>query len=286
MIKESCVGILSFNKKNLTKRCINSVLDAGITPEKVFLLHNGSAIITQDELRNLYPSINHKSINKNRGYSGGFNSLAEWVFSSGYKSVLFLTNDTIIIKGTLETCHNSGEETGAGIIVPTIYYMNYPDKIDSSGGFFDRKKFTLSHYHKTELSVFLNPRNDYVPGTAFWITKKILLKLGGMDENYHTYWEDADFSFRCHKSGIKIARSFKAKIFHGIGQTCHKKPLYTTFYFQRNRILFCKTYLEGIELEKAFKVIKIEIDNLERKALERNNRNKLKFIKELRKLIK
>ncbi len=282
MVTENCVGILSFNKKNLTKRCVNSVLDAGIVPDTVFLLHNGSEYSAQVELENLYPSINHRSIDQNRGYSGGFNALMEWIFSSGSNSVLFLTNDTVITKGTHEACLNTGKETGSGIIVPTIYYIKYPDKIDSSGGFFDRQRFTLSHYHEEDLPLFLNPGEDYVPGTAFWITKNIFLKTNGMDESYHTYWEDADFSFRCHKAEIKIARSSDAKIFHGIGQTCHKKPLYTTFYFQRNRITFCKKFLSGKELERSLDAIKKDILEMKKKAELGNNLNKIEYLKELK----
>ena len=161
-------------------------------------------------------------------------------------------------------------------------YMKYPDKIDSSGGFFDRERFTLSHYHNCNLPLFLNKGEDYVPGTAFWITENIFLKTGGMDESYHTYWEDADFSFRCHMGGIKIARSPDAKIFHGIGQTCHKKPLYTTYYFQRNRITFCKKFLSGKELQRSLDVIGKDIEEMEKKAESGNKQKKIEYLKELK----
>jgi len=282
MLPEKCIGILSFNKKNITKRCVDSVLNSGYDPNSVFLFHNGSEHTTQRELERLYPVINHKSIVENRGYSGGFNTLMKWIFSSGKNSVFFVTNDTIINNTTLNECIKTAKETNAGIIAPSIYYLKYPEKIDSSGGFFDKKRFTLSHYHEKKLPLFLKPERDYVPGTAFWITKDIFLATGGMDESYHTYWEDADLSFRCHKSNIKIARSLRAKVFHGVGQTCHKKPLYTTFYFQRNRIRFCKKFLFGKELQRSLDIIGKEIEEMKNKAEAKDNRKKIEYLKELK----
>ncbi len=282
MLSKKCIGILSFNKKNITKRCVDSVLNSGYDPDSVFLLHNGSDNTVKRELELQYPSINHKSVTENRGYSGGFNDLMRWIFSSGGNSVLFLTNDTIIIEDTLEKCLKTYHETKTGIIIPTIYYIKYPDKIDSSGGFFDISRATLSHYHEEKLPLFLKPERDYVPGTAFWITKDIFLATGGMDESYHTYWEDADLSFRCHESDIKIARSHGAKIFHGVGQTCHKKPLYTTFYFQRNRIRFCKKFLFGKELQRSLDIIGKEIGEMKNKAEAKDNRKKIEYLKELK----
>jgi len=284
MAPENCIGILSYNKINLTKRCVDSVITSGYEPDSVFLFHNGSQLKVREELQQKYPKINHKWDDENRGYSGGFNSTMKWVFNCGARSVLFLTNDTIVDSATLINCLKTEKKIDSGFIAPSIFYLKYPDKIDSSGGFFDNKRFTLSHYHDFPLPVYLEPGKDYIPGTALWMREDVFKVTGGMDELFHTYWEDADLSFRCHNSGIKMARSPEAKIFHGIGQTCHKKPVYTTFYFQRNRILFCRKYLKDIELQKAVEIIIIEIEGMKKKAIERSDQRKLDLISELEKL--
>lgn len=284
MAPENCIGILSFNKTNLTRRCVNSVLDSGYRPESIFLFHNGSQVKMRNDLEYEYPEINHKWTEENTGYSGGFNSVMKWIFGNGGRSALFLTNDTIIAPDTLSKCFETEKETGSGFIVPSIYYLKYPEKLDSSGGFFDPARFTLSHYHEEGLPIFLQPGRDYAPGTALWMRKDVFEKTHGMDENYHTYWEDADLSFRCHRAGVKMARSTKAKIFHGIGQTCHKKPLYTTFYFQRNRILFCKKHLSGSELVKALSIIGKDIMKMKKNAEGKDDNIKLDFLSELEKL--
>ncbi len=279
------IGILSFNKNKLTERCLKSVLTSGHSPDNIFLHHNGSDPGTRNELLQRYPDINHQWSELNTGYSGGFNSLMKWIFSSGGRSALFLTNDTTIDKSTLLYCLNTEESTGSGFIAPVIHYLKYPEKIDSSGGYFDRERYTLSHYHDLSLPDLLEENKDYIPGTALWIRKDIYNKTGGMEEKYHTYWEDADLSFRCHRSGIEMARSFNSKVYHGIGQTCHKKSLYTTYYFQRNRILFCRKFLEGNELKKGLFRIDAEINEMKNRALVKNDIKKLEYLEELKKIL-
>ncbi len=56
-----------------------------------------------------------------------------------------------------------------------------------------------------------------------------------MDESLHTYWEDVDYSARTYLKGYKIGVIKDLKILHRVGKTCHQKPFYTTFLFQRNK---------------------------------------------------
>jgi len=284
MKDKNCIGVLSYNKMRLTERCIRSVLDSGTDPETVFLYHNGTSAETREKIRSTFPMIRHKWTDMNTGYSGGFNALMKWIFNERGRSVLFLTNDTTIESPTLSNCLATEKETGAGLIAPLILYLKYPEKIDSSAGFFDRRRFTLSHYHLRVAETILEKNLDYIPGTALWMRADIFEQTGGMDENFHTYWEDADLSFRCHRSGIMMARSLQAQVYHGIGQTCHKKPLYTTWYFHRNRILFCKKYLIGTELEKALQRIHREILEMKARALEKGDRRKTGYLEKLEKL--
>ena len=281
METKSAIAILYYNKGALTETCINSVLDSGCSPDSVFCLSNGSKDDVFNKLKEKFPSLNHFEKKENNGYSGGSNSLLKKVFSSGFNSVLFLTNDTTITSSTLINCIKTHQDTGSGFIAPIIYYKKRPDDIDSSAGFFDTKRVTLSHYHTSGLPVFLDKRSDYIPGTSFWITKKVFETIGGMDESYHTYWEDVDFSFRGHEKKIKMARSFDAAVYHSVGRTCHKKPFYTTYLFQKNRIKFCNKYLDKSMLIKAKEIIRSDFEILKNKALEKGDKVREKFIHEI-----
>jgi GT2 family glycosyltransferase len=277
MINDAII-VLAYNKVRQTKECIDSIILSGYPKCNIFCLDNGSKQEFFDELKELYPNINYKRYEKNSGYSGGFNRAMRWVFSFEYEKSLFLTNDTRLLPDTLKEINKTAKDTAAGLVAPSIHYLSNPESIDSIGGYFDAKAGTLHHYRDDGISQLLNGKWDYIPGTALWIKKSAFETLNGMNEKYHTYWEDVDFSFRARKNKILLAKSKNAVILHGVGKTCHKKPKYTTYYFQRNRVVFCKTHLKENILSKCLKEVKKDILNIKKKFELKNDTKRLNYI--------
>jgi len=282
MSNSGAIGILYFNKLNLTKSCIQSVIRHHGEPTEIFAFDNGSQINIFENIQNKFPYINHRRINENKGFSGGFNRCLQWIFDQGHSNALFLTNDTILMNSSLHRCRESGLKFSAGIAAPQIIKQRQQNKIDSSAGFFNDNTVTLHHYHQTNLSRHLDPSCDYVPGTALWITRDAFFRLKGVDESFHTYWEDADLSFRAHQLKIPLIRVPDALIAHGIGQTCHKKPLYTTYLFQRNRIRFVMRHVERQQKQIALKIINTDILKFEKRFLDRNDERRLCLLRKVK----
>ncbi|MCP5108206.1 MAG: glycosyltransferase family 2 protein [bacterium] len=280
----NAIVVLHYNKIRLTKNCVQSILDAGYPPELIHCFDNGSKQEVFDELKNIFPKCRHHRCEKNLGYSGGFNRALEWVFDSGFSGALFCTNDTRVYPGALETCAQKSLETGAGMIAPCVIYLSSEGKeeaIDSIGGWFNAETCTLNHYQNRGLPDFLDPVKDYIPGTALWINKEFFKETGGTDETFHMYWEDVDICFRAHQKGLAMARCYDAKIAHGVGQTVRKKPLYTTFYFHRNRIRFCKRYLKGDQLQKAMALLNQELLKMGEQWEQKNDQKRLNYLNQL-----
>ncbi len=266
----------------LTDRCIQSILDAGYSPDRVYCFDNGSKPAGFAELKEKFPRVQHAGEEQNHGFSGGFNRALRWVFaSSAISCALFCTNDTVVYPGALEACSRTAKQSGAGMAAPCITYLSRPEAIDSLGAFFDPGTASIYHYHEPDLPLMLDPARDYIPGTALWIHRDAFFALGGADESYHTYWEDVDMSFRAHKQNIALARCPAARIGHGVGQTCHKKPLYTTFYFQRNRIRFCKRFLSGAVLDNALGIIGSELRQASVRWQEKNDKIRSAYMRQL-----
>ena len=281
----SPIALLSFNKPGLTTRCLESIIEVGYRIEDVYLIDNGSEPGVLQEHLKRFPGLKSFRTEKNLGFAGGFNLGLKAIFDLEHGSALFLTNDTEITNGAVEHCVDCARQTGAGIVAPCITYRNHADKIDSIGGTFDRKQGALRHYQDPSLPLLLD-ESDYVPGTALWITADAFRKLGGTDESYHMYWEDVDLSFRAHEAGILQARCYEARIRHGVGQTCHKKPIYTLYYFQRNRIRFCRSYLSSEEWKSVSQRIEAELGELQERALAKPDSNRLSYLAELVNLLR
>lgn len=285
MNQDPGIAVLHYNKVNLTVQCVDSVLNAGMPDDRVFCLDNGSDPAVYQKLTDRYPQIRHHHLETNRGFSGGFNAALTCIFEAGFEIAVFLTNDTIFHPGADAALADALGSTGAGMAAPCIRYVSNPDRIDSLGAFFDPVSASLQHYHEIDLPELLKPGKDYIPGTALAITRTAFETLRGADESFHTYWEDVDFCFRAHEAGIRLARCPDARIDHGVGRTCHKKPFYTTFLFQRNRLIFCRRHLSGAMLEQAETVIRADWTRMLQTSQEKNDRNRMDYLEQLMGLV-
>ena len=281
MQHDTAIVVLHYNKIRLTQRCLHSILEAAYPPDQIYCFGNGSQPEIFQHLQQEFPLCHHQGIEKNLGFSGGFNRALAWVFSSGYSSALFCTNDTLVKPGAVEACSQTSVQTKAGMVAPLITFLIKPGAIDSIGAYFDAGTGTLHHYHEYGLPELLDPQKDYMPGTALWIHRDAFHQLGGTDESFYMFWEDVDLCFRAHGKGIPLARCYNALIQHGGGQTTRKKPLYTTFYFQRNRIRFCKRHLEGEARNDVLNMIRQELLESGTQWRQKNDWRRLDYLDEL-----
>jgi len=279
--QEVAIIVLHYNKIRLTNRCIQSIIDARYPPQQIYCFDNGSKREIFQQLKQTFPLCHHRRIEKNLGFSGGFNRALEWVFSSGSSSALFCTNDTMVEPGAAEACEKTAVQTGAGMVAPLVTYLSRPDAIDSIGAYFNAHSGTIHHNHEYDLPKMLDPQKDYIPGTTVWIHRDAFTELGGTDESFHMYWEDVDMCFRAHQKGIPLARCYKAKIKHGVGQTCRKKPLYTTFYFLRNRVRFCRRHLEGNARDNVLQLIRKELEELGTQWKQKKDNRRLGYFEQI-----
>lgn len=230
-----CFLVLSYNHPELTRKCVQSLVEKGIGEENmpIFLVHNGSEKAHIQKLQEQFPAIEHLIIEKNLGYSGGLNFGLEKCFKN-FERIIFVTNDVELLEVP------SSWPTEKGFFAPKIYFRKI-SKIDSLGGFFIPHLLKLIHvkndfdYEKALKEKRSKWKIPYVPGSAFVLDREIYEKIGHIDESLHTYWEDVDFSARVYLGNLNMGIIKELTFLHRVGKTCHQKPFYTTYLFQRNR---------------------------------------------------
>lgn len=222
------IAVLSYNHPELTSRCLNSILAfQTVRPEQIFLCHNGSIPGHREQMISSFPDVHHVILDQNKGFSGGANAVLKQAFTQ-FSWVFFITNDCELIElGSVPELE--------GIYAPLIF-LRKTDRMDSVGGAINLRRLSLSHC-KSELE-FMQSSLKYVPGSAFWISKSIFAQLGGFDENYGTYWEDVDLSYRAGLADINLGIAPSTQLRHGGSKTTGKHKDYTLFYFQKNRLRF------------------------------------------------
>ncbi len=184
-------------------RCLNSVKELTYPNYEVIVVDNGSDINNLELIKSfikegepipytLYP------VPHNSGYSGGNNIGIKDALEHGADYVFILNPDTTIEKTALSKLVEYAESDHAiGILGPAI---------DEGGSMIYGGKI---HWLRPELSHITNYKlqitNYYVIGAAMLIKRKVIEKIGLLDERYFLYFEDADYCLRASKAGYKLA---------------------------------------------------------------------------------
>mgnify|MGYP001588910091 FL=1 len=171
----------------------------------------------------------------NRGYAAG-NNLGAKQAKSEY--LLILNPDTVISPGAIKSLTDFLDtHPKAGIVAPLLldpssrpYPLQGTRELTPLTGLFAlsflnhipnpiSQHYWLSDWDKKE------PRQvDVIPGTAFLIRRTLFNQIGGFDEKFFLYFEEADLCRRIRRAGWEIYMYPPAKIMHHWSASTPKSP--------------------------------------------------------------
>src|SRR3989344_479268 len=201
------VIVLSYNTRDLTKRCLSSIIEnykEDIDKGKIELVlaDNGSGDETTEAIQNYDSRIKIIQNEKNYGFGKG-NNLASKKAQGKY--ILFLNSDTVSKdKGFLKMVSFLEKNQEIGILGGKLENRNGSKQL-SAGKFY--KPLNLS-FSLLGLESFVRSapdkisKVDWVSGACMMIRRDLFERLGGFDENYFMYMEDMDLCFRAKKEGF------------------------------------------------------------------------------------
>lgn len=209
---ELSIVILSYNTKDLTLRCIESIIsqykkELEMKKIEVIVVDNNSSddsvsTISGLPLKNF--SIKLILNKENVGFGRGCNIGAR---AAEGKSILFLNSDTQALdKGFLRMADFLEKNKNIGVLGGKL--INSDNTPQSSGGNFynlwnllimlmggERFGFVRKSAKKKECV-------DWVSGACMMIKKTLFNNLGGFDEYFFMYIEDMELCFRVRKMGL------------------------------------------------------------------------------------
>jgi len=203
------VIVLSYNTKDLTKKCLLSVVDnykEDIDKSKIeiILADNGSGDGTVEEIKSdkFLEKIKIVENGNNYGFGKG-NNLASKKAEGKY--ILFLNSDTVSKdKGFLEMTLFLEKNTKTGILGGKLENVDGSKQL-SAGKFYTPLNLFFS---LLGLESFVRSapdkisRVDWVSGACLMIKKELFEKLKGFDENFFMYIEDMELCYRAKKEGF------------------------------------------------------------------------------------
>jgi GT2 family glycosyltransferase len=218
--KEPMVAVilLNWNNAHFTAPCIRSLEKSDYSNAQILVVDNGSADGSPDALRKDFPRITLIRNDKNLGFAAGNNVGIRAALGMGAQYVLILNNDTEVdpelIRELVSMCE---ADDSIGISSPKMYFMNPPNLIWFAGSRVNLWTGSCKHvgYCETDHGQFdAITEPGFATGCCFLVRADLLKKLGGFEESFFIYSEDADFSLRCRKAGHRIVFNPRAKLWH------------------------------------------------------------------------
>ncbi len=205
---------MSYNCKELTANCIRSILreDASIN---ICVVDNASADGTCEMLATEFPEVQVIANKENLGYSkainmGALNSDEDYLILSN-ADVVFHENSIQKLLNTLKYLPK------VGAVAPKQLFVN--GSIQQSSGFIPGIKASIINYLMiypilNRLSSIFKLTFDYLDGAVLCVSSKLFEVLGGFDEQFFFYSEDADFSKRIRNMGYSVLVNYDATVTH------------------------------------------------------------------------
>lgn len=262
-MKKVAVVILNYRVRDLTVKCIKSVLKSDYKNIEVIVVDNASFDGIAEEIKK-YKDVIFIQSEKNLGYSGGNNLGIKKALNNQADYVFILNPDTTITKDTIDILLARAEQYKADIVGPKIYFEDSKN-IWYAGGIFDKNNVLGSHRGVDEPDTKKYDKDeetDYVTGAAILVRKQVFEKIGLFDERYFLYYEDADFCFRAKQAGFKIMYIFQSVIYHKNAQSTGLGTPLQDYYITRNRMLFASKFLS---LRTRFALLREAVRNLSSK---------------------
>jgi GT2 family glycosyltransferase len=247
--------IISYNSCELTLQCIQSIYDTSIGIEpKIIVVDNSSTDNTIKQLTLKFPSVKIIKNHTNLGYAAAANigiKYAESEFAIVTNSDVIYHPDSIKILIDYLT-----EQPEVAIVGPQQQYLN--GKWEYSYGDIPGLKsvikelFLISSFERGLRDFFWNkfkidryPKEvDYVDGAVLALRIDAFKKLGGFDEDYFFYTEEADYCYRLKRAGWVVIFNPKARVTHirGGSSSSIKINEESSRMFIDTKILFCRKH--------------------------------------------
>lgn len=258
------VVIVSYQSRACILAAVGSVLtDAGL-PASVTVVDNASSDGTAAAVRETHPSATVIENPRNLGFAAACNR--GWQCGRA-PEVLFLNPDAFLQPGALPAlragllCRSDAGIAGPRTLNPdgTVQVSTGPDlgliaewrqrRLVRGVALRDTTALRRAErLHSVEREV------DWVSGSCLLVRRRLLQSLGGFDEGYFLYEEDADLCRRARAAGSRVIFTPAATVIHQIGHGRRRPEAGTWLEYQRSHLRYYRRH-HGLGQSSALRLL-------------------------------
>jgi N-acetylglucosaminyl-diphospho-decaprenol L-rhamnosyltransferase len=260
------IVIVSYNTRELLRRCLESVLSSASVRFAVCVVDNDSHDGSAEMVASDFPNVELIANKTNVGYPAANNQgLALLGFTpdrlaDAPRYALLLNSDTEVPPDALaQVVAFADSKRDAGVVGPKLV------RPDGSLDLACRRSFptpTVSAYHMTGLSrvfphsrrfgqynlTYLNPdataEVDSVVGAFMLVRREAIRDVGVLDEAFFMYGEDLDWALRIKRAGWRVYYYPEVTVLHVKRASSRQNPRSRVDFWRSMGIFYCKHYSE------------------------------------------
>jgi GT2 family glycosyltransferase len=229
------VVIPNWNGESLLQLCLTSLRDQYFTDFETLLVDSGSTDGSLDFVAEYFPEVKTIALGENRGFAGAVNA---GIRESGTEFVALLNNDTEQDPGWLEALVRAADShPEAGLFASKLVDFHDRRMLDGAGDAMRLSglPYRLGHGER-DGGRFDAPGYVFGACAAAAIYRRDMLdEVGLFDEDFVSYCEDGDLSFRAQLAGYRCFYVPGAVVYHmGSASTGGKRSPTATRLGTRN----------------------------------------------------
>jgi len=232
--------ILNYNGKKNTLEFLKSLKKTDYPNYEIIVVDNGSTDGSVEAIRKKFPRVKIVRNKENLGAPAGRNS---GIKVAGGEYIVTLDNDMYVNqKNWLSLLVDVAEsDEKIGIVIPMLLYYR-TNKIQSVG------QIAPDILTKITSTTFLwgageidrgqfSEIKDIAAGNGL-LKKKVLKKIGLLDEKTFIYFDETDFCYRAKRAGYRIVSQPNSKIWHKGSATIKNLSYFAIYHNYKNKIRF------------------------------------------------
>ncbi|NOT96501.1 MAG: glycosyltransferase family 2 protein [Nitrospira sp.] len=253
------IAIVSYNTKDLLLDCLRALHahTSGIRFD-VIVVDNDSRDGTVSAVRDAYPAITIIANQDNRGFAKAVNQA---VAVSRGRHVLLLNSDTLVKDQSLATMVRYLDDhpdvgavsckqwTGEGHLNQTCFpFPSIRDHLFYST-LFHRVAPSIQAAAAATQAVDCTQSQDvdWANGACLMVRRSLFEQLGGLDESFFMYFEDADLCRRLRQQGYRVRHLAEAAIVHLIGRSSGRDRDALQLVWEFSRIRYVEKHFSPVK---------------------------------------
>lgn len=261
---KTCVICVNHKGASDTARCVKSLLQSTV-PIEILIIDNSPNDPELEPALTFARDITILRAPENRGFGCANNLAIQWAMVHSQCEFFFLlNNDTVAYEDSVAILERAmANQTGVGIMVPRIAYLDAPNVLWYGGGEMDWRRasaFTPGMNRSASAGPALKERDvGFATGCALFIRRSVLRQLKGFDPRFFMYEEDLEFCLRAAEAGIRIRYIPRSLILHrvqGSSRDCagdrsnfwsveNPRLAFYAYHIIRNRLLNMHLHAHG-----------------------------------------